>query len=181
MASFTPIIIKSARRTAVIEIKQNGDVVVRVPVNMKTADVNSFIERNEKKIEKYLNKLPKSEGVQKLTDKDKKILAQLCMERFLPRVEYFALLLGVRYSKLTFRAQKTRWGSCSKDGNISLNILLYYLDESLSDYIIVHELSHRKQMNHSKKFWENVEKILPDYRDRRKKLRQTANNLFIML
>ena len=181
MASFTPIIIKSARRTAVIEIKQNGDVVVRVPRSMETVDINRFIERSEKKIERYLNRLPKNENVQKLTDKEKKNLATSCTEKFLPRVEYFADVMGVSFSKITFRAQKTRWGSCSKDGNISLNILLYYLDESLSDYIIVHELSHRKQMNHSKKFWENVEKILPDYRDRRKKLRQTANNLFIML
>ena len=85
-------------------------------------------------------------------------------ERELPsRVMELAALHGVEISRVTVRNQKSRWGSCSRRGTISLNWRLIQTPNFVQDYIILHELAHRKQMNHSDKFWEEVERLCPDY------------------
>ncbi|WP_287884417.1 M48 metallopeptidase family protein [Agathobacter sp.] len=87
-------------------------------------------------------------------------------------MEYFAKLIGVNYGRITIRNQKTRWGSCSSRGNLNFNCLLMLTTPEAIDYVVVHELCHRKQMNHSKAFWSEVEKILPDYKTQVKWLRE---------
>ena len=72
---------------------------------------------------------------------------------------------------ITIRNQKTRWGSCSSKGNVNFNYQLYYMPRELMDYVIIHELSHRRHMNHSAEFWQEVEKYCKTYRECRKKLR----------
>lgn len=74
-------------------------------------------------------------------------------------------------NRVSIRGQKTRWGSCSQSGTISLNYNLLRLDKKLIDYVIIHELCHLRHMNHSKDFWNEVEQILPDYKQLRKELR----------
>lgn len=87
-------------------------------------------------------------------------------------MEYFAPLVGVTYNRIFIKEQKTRWGSCSSLGNLNFNWKLILLDEELLDYVVVHELAHRKQMNHSPTFWAEVERVLPDYRERRRRLKE---------
>ena len=72
----------------------------------------------------------------------------------------------------SMRNQKTRWGSCSSNGNLNFNNRLLFVPEELVDYVVVHELAHRKEMNHSNAFWNVVEKYMPDYKECRKKLRE---------
>lgn len=97
---------------------------------------------------------------------------ELARRKITGRVEYFAPLVGVDYNRIFIKEQKTRWGSCSSLGNLNFNWKLILLDELLLDYVVVHELAHRKQMNHSPAFWAEVERVLPDYRERRKRLRE---------
>lgn len=78
---------------------------------------------------------------------------------------------GLRYSKLTIRAQKSRWGSCGSDGAINLNYKLIFLPAHLTDHIIIHELSHTVHMNHSKRFWAMVGRHDPRYREHRQAMR----------
>ena len=93
--------------------------------------------------------------------------------RLIPeRVEYFAEMMNVTYGRITIREQKTRWGSCSSKGNLNFNWKLVLMPEEVLDYVVVHELAHRKEMNHSERFWNHVEKVLPDYQARRKLLRE---------
>ena len=87
------------------------------------------------------------------------------------RTAYFATLLHVTYGRITIRNQKTRWGSCSSKGNLNFNCLLMLTPDEIIDYIIVHELCHRIHMNHSKEFWAEVERVIPDYKERRKYLK----------
>lgn len=88
---------------------------------------------------------------------------------YLPRrLKYLADEHGFHYERIRYGTQKGRWGSCSTRGTISLNVGLMLLDPELIDYVLIHELCHTKQMNHSTKFWSLVETCLPDYKARRK-------------
>lgn len=98
----------------------------------------------------------------------------------LNRVEYFAKVIGVTYGKITIRNQKTRWGSCSSKGNLNFNCLLMLAPSEVLDYVVVHELCHRKQMNHSKAFWLEVEKVLPNYKEVRKWLKEEGSQMITL-
>ncbi len=87
------------------------------------------------------------------------------------RTRILAEIYGFSFRNLTIRSQKTRWGSCSTSGNISLNYKLMRYRQEIIDYVIIHELCHLKQMNHSKKFWKLVETIVPDYKILKRELK----------
>lgn len=102
------------------------------------------------------------------TAKDKK-KARMLIEQ---RVDHYAGIMGIAYGRISMRNQKTRWGSCSSDGNLNFNCRLLYVPLELLDYVVVHELAHRRHMNHSAEFWQEVEKYLPDYKERKERLKQ---------
>ena len=87
------------------------------------------------------------------------------------RTAFFHKITGGNYTSITIRDQKTRWGSCSAKGNLNFNWKLVLMPPEILDYVVVHELAHRLQMNHSAAFWAEVGKILPDYRERRQWLK----------
>jgi hypothetical protein len=104
-----------------------------------------------------------------------KEIKQLCAKAAIvlkQKTEYYARIIGVDYGRITIRHQKTRWGSCSSKGNINYNCMLMLVPDELQDYVVVHELCHRIHMNHSPEFWAEVEKVLPDYKQRRKRLKE---------
>ena len=93
---------------------------------------------------------------------------------FAQRLDHFAPLLGVRYRQLRLSSAGTRWGSASADGTIRLNWRLIHLKLEMVDYVVVHELSHLRHMDHSPQFWDVVASILPDHALRRKALKHSA-------
>ena len=93
------------------------------------------------------------------------------------RVEHFSPRLGVRPSKLTIRGQRSRWGSCSGKGTVSLNWRLMMVPGALADYVVVHELCHLRHMDHSPDFWAMVSGVVPDYRERRRSLNALQGGL----
>ena len=104
-------------------------------------------------------------------------LRGLASQELPSRVMELAALHGVNVSRITVRNQKSRWGSCSRRETISLNWRLIQTPEFVRDYIILHELAHRRQMNHSEKFWLEVERLFPDYLQAERWLKQHANLL----
>ena len=95
------------------------------------------------------------------------------------RVKHYSSIIGVFPQKITIREQKTRWGSCSTKGNINLNWKLIMASLEVLDYVVIHELCHMKQMNHSKEFWKIVESIFPQYKECRKWLKENGYILSI--
>jgi len=98
-------------------------------------------------------------------------------EIFNKRAYIFSKLLGVKYKKIKLSSAKTRWGSCSSKGYINLSWRLIMAPLDIIDYLVVHELAHLKQANHSPKFWQEVENILPDYKNRRNWLKENGHFL----
>lgn len=101
----------------------------------------------------------------------------MAKQEFPSRTQYWSEVMGVDYGRITIRCQKSRWGSCSGKGNLNFNWKLLMLPKELMDYVIVHELAHRIEMNHSQRFWENVGKILPDYKGLRRRLKDYESQI----
>jgi predicted metal-dependent hydrolase len=100
-------------------------------------------------------------------------LQGLARRHFTARLDHFAPLVGVRWTRMGLTSARTRWGSASSDGSIRLHWRLIQLPPALADYVIVHELAHLHEMNHSPRFWAIVERVMPDYRQHRLALKQT--------
>ncbi len=172
-------VIRSNRRTIAVEIKSDLQIIVRVPIRMKDKDIERFLEENKTLIEKHIEavKNRKAQQLQSFTDGEIKKLADAAVSDIPVRVKKYASLIGVTVNKVTIRNQKTRWGSCSSKGNLNFNCLLMLCPEDVRDYIVVHELCHLKEMNHSPRFWAQVEQILPDYKGCQKWLKENGNML----
>jgi len=97
---------------------------------------------------------------------------------FHARAAHWAALMGVTFGRVTVRDQRTRWASCSREGNLSFNWRLTLAPPETLDYVVVHELAHRLEMNHSRRFWAHVEKHFPDHRVHRRWLRKNGEALY---
>lgn len=173
-------IIRTKRKTLAIEITRDARVLVRAPYRMKNADIQKFVEEKREWIEKNLRLMKEkqlNQPIEPLTMEEIKQLAEKAMVKIPQRVAYYATIVGVTYGKITIRNQKTRWGSCSRKGNLNFNCLLMLAPEEVLDYVVVHELCHRKEMNHSKRFWNEVERVLPSYRKQESWLKENGESI----
>lgn len=171
-------IIRSSRKTMSLEIKTDGTILVRAPLGIPKSRIQKFVEEKQEWILKNLVKIQKRdeqrEQITRLSALERQHLQNKACVLIPRRVSYFAEKIGVSYGKITLRQQKTRWGSCSANGNLNFNWLLILAPPQVLDYVVVHELCHRKEMNHSPAFWKEVEAILPDYREKRKWLKDNG-------
>lgn len=176
-------LIRSRRKSLAIEITPELQVVVRAPARMPVREINAFVQEKDDWIHAYLQQMAEKKRLreqyrkQALSKEELQELATQAMKLIPQKVHYYAQIIGVTYGRITIRNQRTRWGSCSGKGNLNFNCLLLLMPEEVLDYVVVHELCHRKEMNHSARFWEEVEKILPDYRQRRKWLKDNGGRI----
>ena len=170
--------IRSRRRTVAVQVREDGSVVVRTPYFVSQAQAEQFIkERKDWILENQKELIEAQKHKKVITEEMRREGMEKALKIFPERVEYYARLMGITYGRITIREQKTRWGSCSGKGNLNFNWKLTLMPMEILDYVVVHELAHRKEMNHSQKFWKIVEQVLPDYQERRRRLRELALEL----
>lgn len=161
-------IIKTRRKTVSLEVKRDGSVIVRAPLRMPQREIQEFIESHRSWIEHKCRLMEKrraqsvSTGAPPVDEISGKEWEKI-REAFADRVDYYCKKMDVQVGRITIRNQKTRWGSCSAKGNVNFNYQLYYMPPELMNYVIVHELAHRRHMDHSVLFWEEVARYCPEY------------------
>lgn len=182
-------LIKSTRRRSIsVEIGLGGKMTVRCPYFGTKKMVERFLYEKEAWIYKHYTDAVRKSTVSKdddlrtpisanedpaLVNKHKKYARKI----FESRVAYFHQFTDGNYTSLTIRDQKTRWGSCSGRGTLSFNWRLILAPPEILDYVVVHELCHLTYMNHSKEFWGLVGSVIPDYKVRRKWLKENGHTL----
>ncbi len=165
-------IIYSKRKTIAIQITKACEVIVRAPIGTSKKRIEDFILRHGSWIDKHLSiQESRAERYPELSKGELDALKRRAWELLPKRVEYFSSIMGVTPTHISINQAKTRFGSCSDKGRINFSCrLMRYPDEAI-DYVVVHELSHLKHLNHSRDFWAFVEKFLPDYKERKRLLK----------
>ena len=169
-------LIRSRRRTIAIEITGEAKLLVRAPMRAPKYEIEKFILEKEEWINKHIEKVrernEKAALVEPIGEEELKELGREALRVIPEKVSHYAGIIGVSYGRITIKNQKTVWGSCSSKGNLNFNCLLMKAPEHVQDYVVVHELCHRKEMNHSKRFWELVASVIPDHKLCRKWLKE---------
>ena len=171
------IVTRAVRKTISIQIKSDG-IYIRAPLQKTDTEIMRVLDIKKSWI---LKRLPIVAG-RNATNKDLpphtheeiRAFADKALRVIPERVKYYADLIGVDYGNLTIRSQRTRWGSCSSKGNLNFNCLLMLFSEEIIDSVVVHELCPRKQMNHSFRFYAEVERVFPEYQRCHKWLKENG-------
>ena len=154
---------RAKQKNIILRICQDDTVLVKAPYGVSEAKVRDYVRSKEAWIRKHLAQREALAEVPKLTEAQIEELKRKAKEILPKRVAYYADIVGVTYGRITVRCQKTRWGSCSAQGNLNFNALLLLAPIEVLDSVIVHELCHRKQMNHSHAFYAEVYRAYPEY------------------
>ncbi len=162
----------SDRKTLALSIV-DGKLIVRAPRRTPKAKIEKALKEHSAWIEKHLIKAERrAENHPEPTAEEEKKLRKLAREILPGKTAYYAEIMGLKYGRITITGAKTRFGSCSSKGNISYSYRLMTYPEKAIDYVVVHELAHLKEMNHSPRFYAIIEKVLPDYKERKKLLKE---------
>ena len=159
-------IIRSRRKTICLQITPEGGILVRAPMGMPQRNISAFLREKSGWIQTHQEKLRVQRELAQqdaLTREDLKRLAWQAKAAIPPRVKYFAGQMGVDYGRITVRCQTSRWGSCSAKGNLNFNWRLILAPEKCLEYVVIHELCHRREFNHSARFWDLVQRQMRDY------------------
>ena len=167
---------RSRRRSIVLSVNSKAEVILKVPYRTTNAEINRILFERQDWIRTHVARVrsarASADTLAPLTDEELRQLSRQAAQYIPPRVAMYAERIGVSYGRITIRHQRTRWGSCSTKGNLNFNCLLMLTPPEVIDYVIVHELCHRKEMNHSTRFWALVASVLPNYVEQKRWLRE---------
>lgn len=158
-----------------ITVKKDQSVILTIPHRMKESEGRAFAESKQAWIEEALAKMRKRPqppfAVPQGSVREYRKHKEAARELILSRLEHFNEMYAFIWKNVSIKNTSSRWGSCSKQGNLNFNYRLLFLPQEHADYVVVHELCHLEEFNHSEKFWKLVEKAVPDYRKLRKQMR----------
>lgn len=164
----TYVIQKSRRRSISVSVMTDNRVLVKAPYGTTERTVQEFLISKKDWITKHLEKQnmeeEKAESLGLLSADEIKQIKKQARKIIPQRVEFWANKIGVTYGRIAIRLQSSRWGSCSVDGNLNFNCLLVKMPPEIMDSVVVHELCHRRHMNHSKEFYAEIDRVFPDYK-----------------
>lgn len=166
---------RSKRKSISLSISRELEVCVKAPLKMSAKDIDAFVNRHSDWILKHINMVQQSNEFRAnnvLTKDDITNLKALARKNLPQKVAYFSAVMGVNPSGIKITSALTRWGSCSAKNGLCFPYRLMLLPDYLIDYIVVHELAHIRVKNHSRKFYDEVSKYMPDYKQRVAKLKQ---------
>ena len=167
---------RSRRRSIVLSVNSKAEVILKVPYRTTNAEIKRILFERQDWIRTHVARVrsarASADTLAPLTDEELRQLSRQAAQYIPPRVAMYAERIGVSYGRITIRHQRTRWGSCSTKGNLNFNCLLMLTPPEVIDYVIVHELCHRKEMNHSTRFWALVASVLPNYVEQKRWLRE---------
>ncbi|MBO7197104.1 MAG: M48 family metallopeptidase [Clostridia bacterium] len=165
-------IVFSGRKTISLCVK-DGKLVVKAPYGTDKKRISDLVISHADWIKKHVDKqVEKNKRFASLTDKDIDMLRQSAKKLLPLKVEYYADIMGLKYGRITITGAKTRFGSCSSKGNLAFSYRLMLYPEAAIDYVVVHELAHIRELNHSPAFYKIVASVLPDYKERVKMLKK---------
>ena len=164
---------KRAKRVR-LAVYCDGSVVVTSPFGIQQSVVDKFVADKKQWIMDKINffKSVDSKAIRTFSHNDYLKYKDKALELVKGRFEFYNKIYHFSFNKIYIKNQKTRWGSCSKKSNLNLNYKILFLPKDLQDYIIVHEICHLKEFNHSHKFWSLVGQALPNYLEIKKELRK---------
>ena len=161
-----------------LTVHSDATLMVTAPKWVLNSEIEGFLNKQAEWILKEMDRIVKAGG--KLftdTKKDYKENKEKARKLVHERLEYFNQFYGFKWGRVSIRNQKTCWGSCSQKGNLNFNYKLALIPLELADYVIVHELCHLGELNHSKRFWNLVTRTIPRHKQARAKLRR--NGLYL--
>lgn len=164
-------LIRSSRRTLSLEVTRELTVLVRAPMRVPKAEIDRFVERHEAWINTHMEK--QRQRVQdhpEPTEEEKQMLIARAKQELPERVARYAAIMGVQPTGITITGARKRYGSCSGKNRLCFTWRLMACPDEAIDSVVVHELAHIVHKNHGPKFYELVESVMPDYRERKKKL-----------
>ena len=175
---FAYTLIKSKRKTISLEVR-GDELIVRAPKRTTKREADEFVKKHEawiiKKRGQIAERKATEHAVPKLSEEELRALAQMAKKVIPERVAYYARIMDAHYGRITLRCQKTRWGSCSAKKNLNFNILLLLTPPEVLDSVVVHELCHLFEMNHSARFYERVYAVYPEYDRWNRWLKENGN------
>ncbi len=177
MRELSYTLVRSSRKTVAVQITPEGEVILRCPRRLSETQARAFLESKRGWIEGHLAKIKAQPQLPPFTGEELEKMAKALAPVLQERLSFFAPQVGVTYGRVTIRRQRSCWGSCSARGNLNFNCLLTRVPPEVLDYIVVHELCHRKELNHSAAFWHLVEQVLPDWRARERWLKENGSQL----
>lgn len=164
-------IIYSARKTVSLSIV-DCNLVVRAPYKTSKKVIDELIQKHSAWIKKHIeSQCKKRDVLDSLSPDNIKLLKKEAKRYFENKIDYFSKLMGLKYSRVKITSAMKRFGSCNTKGNICFSYRLMFFPEAAREYVIVHELAHLVEMNHSKDFYKIVEGVLPDYKERKRLLK----------
>ncbi len=173
--------VRRSRRSKQLKLAvyPNGTVIVTVPFSACSGAAEEFIRRKQEWVVRKVRQFAELSQitVPKPTAREYVVLRARALVAVREQLVHFNAQYGYSYGSVTIRNQKTRWGSCSRKKTLSFNYKIIFLPPHLADYIIVHELCHLAEFNHSPKFWRLVAQTIPDYAARKKELRKISFSL----